>query len=166
VFYTDGDGQYDVHDLSRLLELVSPEVVLVNGYKTARQDPRHRIWIGAAYNWFARRLFRVRLRDIDCDFRLIRRKHIGGAPLLSTGGAVCVELVKRLEDTGAKIMEIPVGHYPRLHGRSQFFRVRSLAVTFFELFQFYWLSIARPWLHGKFNSTELRSNSSAGLHGD
>jgi len=133
VFYTDGDGQYDPSELASLLRAVTANTGLVNGYKTDRQDPRHRVAIGWLYNQFARRLFRIRLRDIDCDFRLIRKSALGEGALTSTSGAVCVELVRRLEMSGAEVVELPVHHYPRLHGQSQFFRMRSLATTFLEL---------------------------------
>jgi len=74
VFYTDGDGQYDPGELPKLLAVMRPDVGLVNGYKLERNDPWHRIWIGKLYNAFARFLFRIRIRDVDCDFRLIRRQ--------------------------------------------------------------------------------------------
>lgn len=137
VFYTDGDGQYDVGDLPVLLDAVWPDVGLVNGYKIRRQDPWHRIFIGAVYNQFARFLFRVHLRDIDCDFRLIRRSLLERAQLQSSSGTICVELVKKLESSGMRIVEVPVSHYPRFHGRSQFFRLKSLASTFGQLWRLY-----------------------------
>ncbi len=137
VFYTDGDGQYDVGELPVLLDAVWPDVGLVNGYKIRRQDPWHRIFIGAVYNQFARFLFRVRLRDIDCDFRLIRRTLLERAQLQSSSGTICVELVKKLESSGMRVVEVPVSHYPRFHGRSQFFRLKSLASTFGQLWRLY-----------------------------
>jgi len=137
VFYTDGDGQYDVGELPSLLEAVWPDVGLINGYKIRRQDPWHRIVIGAVYNQFARFLFGVKLRDIDCDFRLIRRSLLERAHLVSSSGTICVELVKKLEASGMRIVEVPVSHYPRYHGRSQFFRVKSLATTFGQLWRLY-----------------------------
>jgi glycosyltransferase involved in cell wall biosynthesis len=137
IFYTDGDGQYDVGDLPALLGAMQPHVGLVNGYKIARQDPWHRKVIGAVYNQFARFLFGVRLRDIDCDFRLFRRALLEEKPLRSSSGTICVELVKLLERSGMDVVELPVGHYPRLHGRSQFFRVKSLAITFVQLCRLY-----------------------------
>jgi glycosyltransferase involved in cell wall biosynthesis len=133
VFYTDGDGQYDVAELPRLLALVGPATGLVNGYKLERHDPRHRVWIGAIYNFCARFLFRIRIRDIDCDYRLIRRALLDKIRLTSTSGTICVELVRKLELSGCQVVEIGVHHYPRLHGRSQFFRFRSLAVTLLQL---------------------------------
>ena len=133
VFYTDGDGQYDVSELPALLAVCRPGTGLVNGYKLERRDPAHRIWIGSVYNFCARLLFRIRIRDIDCDYRLIRRDLLDKFRLTSTSGTICVELVRKLELSGCGVAEVGVHHYPRLHGRSQFFRLKSLAATFFQL---------------------------------
>jgi glycosyltransferase involved in cell wall biosynthesis len=133
VFYTDGDGQYDVGELPSLLALAGPSTGLVNGYKLERHDPRHRVWIGKIYHFCARLLFRIRIRDIDCDYRLIRRELLDRMQLTSTSGAICVELVRKLELSGYQVAEIGVHHYPRQHGRSQFFRVRSVASTLIQL---------------------------------
>jgi glycosyltransferase involved in cell wall biosynthesis len=150
VFYTDGDSQYDPSELENLLRAVGPDTGLVNGYKIERSDPWHRIAIGWLYNRFARWLFRIRLRDIDCDFRLIRRNLLDVESLQSTGGTICVELVRTLEMSGAGIVELPVHHYARQYGRSQFFRVRSLAVTFVQLCTvFYRLVLEAPVMEKK-----------------
>lgn len=149
VFYTDGDGQYDVGELPALLERMSPEVGLVNGYKLERHDPRPRIWIGNLYNRLARLLFRIRIRDIDCDFRLIRRSLVEETRLASTSGTVCVELVRKLELSRYRVVEVGVHHYPRLHGRSQFFRLRSLARTLYQLLRLYVRLVVLPRINGK-----------------
>jgi len=137
VFYTDGDGQYDVGELPKLLDLMRDGVGLVNGYKLERNDPRHRIWIGHVYNHFARFLFGIRIRDVDCDFRLMRRGLLEEIQLFSTSGTICVELVRKLELSRCRVVEVGVRHYPRLHGRSQFFRIRSLLKTFYQLAKLY-----------------------------
>jgi glycosyltransferase involved in cell wall biosynthesis len=133
IFYTDGDGQYDVGELPKLVALLSPDVGLVNGYKLERNDPAHRIWIGNVYNRFARFFFGVRLRDVDCDFRLIRRAVMEDIELVSTSGTICVELVRKIEMSPWKVAEVGVHHFERRHGTSQFFRVKSLAKTFYQL---------------------------------
>ena len=133
VFYTDGDGQYDVGELPALLARARPHIGLVNGYKLERHDPWHRVLIGRAYNTFARALFRIQIRDIDCDYRLIRRDLLKDLRLTSTSGTICVELVRKLELSGCGATEVGVHHLPRLYGRSQFFRVRSLLSTFGQL---------------------------------
>jgi glycosyltransferase involved in cell wall biosynthesis len=133
VFYTDGDSQYDVTELPLLLERMGPRTGLVNGYKLERHDPAHRIWIGNVYNFCARVLFRIGIHDIDCDYRLIRRELLDKIQLTSTSGTICVELVRKLELSGWEVEQVGVHHFERLYGRSQFFRVRSLAVTFGQL---------------------------------
>ncbi len=144
VFYTDGDGQYDIRDLPLLLSRMRGDVGIVNGYKLERHDPWHRILIGRAYNRFARTLFRIRMRDIDCDYRLIRRWLLKDLQLVSTSGTICVELVRKLELSGCDIAEVGVRHLPRLHGRSQFFRVRSLCTTFTQLLSLYGKLVVAP----------------------
>jgi glycosyltransferase involved in cell wall biosynthesis len=136
-FYTDGDGQYDVKELPKLLALLTPQTGLVNGYKLERNDPWHRIFIGKVYNQFARLLFRIRIRDIDCDFRLIRTGLLQSLNLTSTSGTICVELVRKLELSGCAVAEVGVHHYPRLYGRSQFFRIPALASTLYQLISLY-----------------------------
>ena len=137
VFYTDGDGQYDITELPRLVEAIAPGVGLVNGYKISRSDVFYRRWIGRIYLWGVRRLFGLRVRDVDCDFRIVKRSLLDQISLESTSGTICVELVRKLQDTGCEIVEIPVRHLPRLHGRSQFFRPWSLIHSLWQLAGFY-----------------------------
>lgn len=133
VFYTDGDGQYDLCDLPALADALPSESGWANGYKKRRSDARHRILAGRAYCAFVRLLFGIRLRDVDCDFRLMRRADLARLPLASTSGTICVELVTLLERAGLRAAEVPVRHLPRLHGKSQFFRLRPLLATFSQL---------------------------------
>ena len=129
VFYTDGDGQYDVRELARLLPLLTAGVDVVNGFKIKRADSGRRKVIGGLYNRLARLLFRLPVRDVDCDFRLLRRRAIAGITLTSSSGAICVELVRKLHAAGCCFAEVPVHHYPRAHGRSQFFTPQRVART-------------------------------------
>jgi glycosyltransferase involved in cell wall biosynthesis len=73
IFYTDGDAQYDPTELSVLWPRMTPEAGMVNGYKISRSDPWHRVIIGRVYHYIVKLLFGLKLRDVDCDFRLIRR---------------------------------------------------------------------------------------------
>jgi glycosyltransferase involved in cell wall biosynthesis len=134
VFYTDGDGQYDVGQLPSLHAKLGPEVDVVNGFKVQRADSAHREMLGGVYNRLARCLFRLPIRDVDCDFRLLRRSALKRVNLSSSSGAICVELVRRLRSEGAVFAEVPVNHYPRSHGRSQFFTPRRIILTAFDFF--------------------------------
>ncbi len=133
VFYTDSDGQYDVAELPLLVAKAGDDVDVVNGYKIARSDPFYRKLIGAAYNAFVHLAFRIRIRDVDCDFRLMRKSKLDSLHLKSDSGTICVEMVKKLEDSGCRFVEVPVHHFHRSAGRSQFFRPYWLLKTFFDL---------------------------------
>lgn len=129
VFYTDGDGQYDVHDLRKLFPIMQEGVDVVNGYKILRNDPLHRVIIGTLYLRLMRLLFNFHIRDVDCDFRLIRRGVFDKIKLRHNSGVICLELVKKLELAGYRFAEFPVHHYHRTYGRSQFFNFPRLFRT-------------------------------------
>lgn len=148
VFYTDGDGQYDVRELALLRPLLAEGVDIVNGYKIKRADARRRRALGAAYNRLAHLLFSIPIRDVDCDFRLVRRRAVEQVELVSSSGSICVELVHKLHRTGCVFAEAPVHHYPRAHGRSQFFTLRRVGRTALDLLSL-WLKVAAPGRRGR-----------------
>jgi glycosyltransferase involved in cell wall biosynthesis len=129
IFYTDGDAQYDPTELSALWNRMTAEVDLVNGYKISRSDPLHRVVIGRIYHYIVSTLFGLRLRDVDCDFRLMRRTIFDRINLEKTSGIICVEMMKKIQDGGFRIVEVPVHHFHRAFGKSQFFNVRRLFRT-------------------------------------
>lgn len=138
VFYTDGDGQYDVDELPLLVSLMTKDVNFINGIKMERQDARYRIFFGNLHKFFNRWLFWLPVYDVDCDFRLIRRNLVERLNLKSNSGSICVELVKKAQRAGAKFREVSVHHYERKYGDSQFFRPSKIISTYFD--------IAKLWL--------------------
>jgi len=138
IFYTDGDAQYDPRELPRLVAAVTGDCDVVNGYKIERFDPLHRVVIGRLYHHIVRLLFGFRLRDVDCDYRLIRRAVFDKVSLDSTSGTICLELVKKLQDLGFRFKEVPVHHYHRAHGKSQFFNFPRLIKTAKQLMGLWW----------------------------
>lgn len=144
VFYTDGDGQYDVRELTRLWPLMVEGVAVVNGYKARRADGLVRKIMGGTYNRLARLLFNLPVRDVDCDFRLIRRSVLQEVGELSNSGAVCVELIRSLHTRGATFAEVEVSHYPRLHGRSQFLTPARVMRTLYDFCGLWIKLVCRP----------------------
>jgi len=138
IFYTDGDAQYDPQEVLRLSDLMTDDVDVVNGYKVRRNDPLSRKVVGGLYRFAIGRLFGLVVRDVDCDFRLMRRALMDKVVLRVNSGAFCVELMKKLQNAGARIVELPVQHYLRPYGRSQFFRPRRVARTLIDLFRLWW----------------------------
>jgi glycosyltransferase involved in cell wall biosynthesis len=131
IFYTDGDAQYDPSEMEMLWERMGPGVDLVNGYKISRSDPWHRIFIGRLYHHIVKISFGLKVRDVDCDFRMMRRSIFGKVRLEKSSGVICLEMMKKIQDAGFTIVEVPVHHYHRAYGRSQFFnfpRIRKTAI--------------------------------------
>lgn len=129
VFYTDGDAQYDPSEMTTLWHALRDDVDLVNGYKISRSDPFHRVLIGRIYHHTVKILFGLTVRDVDCDFRLMRRSIFDRVSLDKSSGVICLEMMKKIQDAGFAVAEVPVHHYHRAYGRSQFFNFRRLFRT-------------------------------------
>src|SRR5437667_4105179 len=94
IFYTDGDAQYDPAELALLWEMMTPDADLVNGYKISRSDPVHRVVLGRVYPHIVSSMFGLAVRDVDCDFRLMRRAIFERINLEKNSGVVCLEMMK------------------------------------------------------------------------
>jgi glycosyltransferase involved in cell wall biosynthesis len=148
IFYTDGDAQYDPRELKLLVPEMKPGIDVVNGYKISRADPFHRIVIGRLYHHFVKLMFGFRLRDVDCDFRLMRRSVFDVVDLESPDGTICLEMVKKFQDAGFRFAEVPVHHYHRTYGQTQFFNFRRLRRVPPQLIKLWWkLVIRKKHLH-------------------
>jgi glycosyltransferase involved in cell wall biosynthesis len=129
VAYTDGDAQYDPAEFALLWARMAPDVDLVNGYKIERSDPWYRVIIGTLYHHTVKVLFRLQVRDVDCDFRLMRRSIFDTVTLTKDSGVICLEMMKKITDAGFRIAEVPVHHFHRAYGKSQFFNFRRIFRT-------------------------------------
>jgi glycosyltransferase involved in cell wall biosynthesis len=138
VFYTDGDGQYDVREIPLMLALLVDDTDFVNGMKMARSDPAYRVFAGNLHKFVTRWAFWLPIDDVDCDYRLIRRSVLEHIALRSNSGSICVELVKRAQRAGARFRQVSVRHYSRQFGSSQFFRPGRILRTYADL--------ARMWI--------------------
>jgi len=143
VFYTDGDAQYDPSEMALLWRALRSDVDLVNGYKISRSDPLHRIVIGRIYHHTVKRLFGLRIRDVDCDFRLLRRSIFDRVSLETSSGVICLEMMKKIQDAGFRVAEVPVHHYHRVYGKSQFFNFRRLFRTGRDLMLLWYALVVR-----------------------
>jgi len=138
IFYTDGDAQYDVRELELLVTEISDNVDVVQGYKITRHDPLHRIVIGRIYHTIVKIAFGLKLRDVDCDFRLLRRSIFETVELKSNSGVICAEMMTKIQREGFRIKEVPVHHFQRAHGKSQFFNFPRVARVVWQLQKLWW----------------------------
>jgi glycosyltransferase involved in cell wall biosynthesis len=143
IFYTDGDAQYDPTEIESLWPKMIPGVDLVNGYKISRSDPLHRIIIGRIYHHTVKTMFGLHVRDVDCDFRLMRRSIFERVRLEKNSGVICLEMMKKIQDAGFTIVEAPVHHYHRAHGQSQFFNFRRVIRTGIDVLKLWYVLVVR-----------------------
>ena len=164
IFYTDGDAQYDPAEIELLWPKMAPGVDLVNGYKISRSDPWHRIVIGRIYHHTVKLMFGLRVRDVDCDFRLLRRSIFERVRLEKNSGVICLEMMKKIQDAGFNIVEVPVHHYHRAHGQSQFFNFPRVIRTGIDVLKLWYALVVRQKHRRSFDpATDEASRRSARL---
>ena len=118
VFYSDADGQFHLDELPATLEQAR-SVPVVAGYRIKRSDPWHRLFIARTYRLIVFAVFGLRVRDIDCAWKLFRREALEGLVLESNGAFISSELLIKLRRNGVPIHEVGVHHYPRTTGVSK-----------------------------------------------
>jgi glycosyltransferase involved in cell wall biosynthesis len=143
IFYTDGDAQYDPAEMTLLWHKMADDVDWVNGWKISRSDPLHRIIIGRIYHHLVKLLFGLKVRDVDCDFRLMRRRIFDVVRLEKSSGVICLEMMKKFQDAGFRVAEHPVHHYHRAYGKSQFFNFPRIYRTAIDVMKLWWLLVIR-----------------------
>ena len=118
IAFTDGDRQFHVVDLGRLLERLAeadrPDVVV--GFRIKRADPIVRTIYARAYRLAVRIFFGLPVRDIDCACKVFRRESLAGIHVESGGAFFSAELLIKLRAAGRRIVEVGVPHYPRTAG--------------------------------------------------
>jgi glycosyltransferase involved in cell wall biosynthesis len=134
IFYTDGDNQFVLEDLHRFLPLLHPKTVLT-GYRARREDPWHRRLNAWLFNLGIAILFGLRLRDVDCAFKLFPPGLFDDMDLVSHGAVIDVEILVKARRKGYKIREIPVRHRPRRWGEQSGARLDVILRAFKELFR-------------------------------
>jgi glycosyltransferase involved in cell wall biosynthesis len=117
VFYTDSDNQFDILELREILPLLD-DADLVAGFRVYRFDPLTRLVVSWAYNRLVRVLFRVKIRDVDCSFKLMRRERLDRLVLMSDDFFIDTEIAARARKWNWRIKEVGVRHYPRRKGRT------------------------------------------------
>jgi glycosyltransferase involved in cell wall biosynthesis len=136
VFYMDGDGQFSIRDLDLLLPLATDERHIVTGYRIERRDPFIRRLNAMLFgNFLVRVMLGVRVRDLNCAFKLIPQQVLRSISLESTGALINAELYGRAVRRGFGIREVGVHHYPRTAGVQTGAHLSVILRAFYDLFR-------------------------------
>ena len=137
VFLTDGDNQFQLSDIEKLFSKIDGCDV-VTGFRIGRKDNPWRRLQGSLWTHLNKTLFQLSVRDVDCAFKLFRRKCLNGLDLESNQLLIHAEILARLQKKGCTIEEIGVPHYPRKAGKASATDPSRILKTFGELFKLYW----------------------------
>jgi glycosyltransferase involved in cell wall biosynthesis len=136
VFYTDGDGQFDIKELPLLFQYAA-DYDIVTGYRINRQDNLARKINAFCWTTLVNLLFGMKIKDMDCAFKLYKRKIFDDIKLKSTGALINTEIFARAKNKGYKIFQIGVHHYPRTAGTQTGAKLTVILRAFKELFALY-----------------------------
>lgn len=117
VFYTDSDNQFDLGELKDFMPLMKDNDVIL-GYRVDRQDPWLRKFVSGGFNALSSFAFGMRVRDLNCSFKLFRGDLIRALPLDTPDFFIDTELVARIHRGGYRYVQRGVRHYPRTAGKS------------------------------------------------
>lgn len=134
IFFTDSDGQFDLQELERLIGWAS-HYDIVTGYRAKRQDPPHRLINAWGWKTLVRMILGVRVRDIDCAFKIFQRSVFDRVQIRSVGAMVNTEILAQANSFGMRIHEVKVSHYPRRAGKPSGANLRVIVKAFRELFR-------------------------------
>ena len=134
VFYTDGDGQFDIDEMPPLLALME-QYDIVSCYRLNRRDSIIRKINGWCWTRLVCLMFGMKIRDIDCAFKLYKRVIFDKIELSSTGALIDAEILARAARKGYRITQKGVHHYPRTAGEQSGASLRVILRAFKELFK-------------------------------
>jgi len=135
IFYTDGDGQFDLSELPRVLTVLEGHDV-VSAYRIARRDGLGRYLNGVAWTALVNSLLGLGVRDVNCAFKVFPRALLDRTPTSSDGALVCAELLHAARRAGLSIGQVGVRHLPRVGGRQTGAHPRVILKAFMELFTY------------------------------
>lgn len=136
VFYTDGDGQFDIAELPALLPLIV-NYDIVSGYRLERKEGLLRKLNAFCWTTLVCGLFSLKIRDIDCAFKLYKREIFDSIEMHSTGALIDTEILARAQRKGYTMTQLGVHHYPRSAGQSTGSNPKVILRAFKELFKLY-----------------------------
>lgn len=135
VFLTDGDGQFDLRELSQAVHLLEGHDMIV-GYRNERRDGYWRSVWGRTWTALVNLLLGLRVRDVNCAFKLLPQRLLRSTRLSSDGALISAELLFQARESHMRIAQWPVSHYPRPAGRQSGASMRVVLLAFAELFGF------------------------------
>lgn len=136
ICFTDGDDEYEVSDLRKLLRLRDYYDLIIT-FRYAKRYSGPRIFISYVYNKLLRFVFETRYRDISCGLRLIRKEVADELQLQSTSPFVGAEIAIKTMLKGFRVGEVGVQTFPREFGKGSSTSLRNIVATIRDMKRVY-----------------------------
>jgi len=138
----DADGQFDFSEIEKLYKKTAHADIVI-GYRLNRQDSVMRKINGWLWTFLNNLLFGIKVKDVDCAFKLVNKKVIQKiTPLESTrGGMISPELLAKAKKAGFVTDQVPVHHYPRHEGKQTGANLKVIIKSFVDLFKL-WIKLS------------------------
>jgi glycosyltransferase involved in cell wall biosynthesis len=137
IMFMDSDRQFDINDVHLLTPYV-PDYDIVAGYRIKRNDPAHRLLNAKLFGTAVKLLFDIKVRDIDCAFKIMRGEVLRGINLESPGALINTEILAKANVQGRSLTQVGVNHYPRLEGEQSGASVKVVLRAFWEMIRLWW----------------------------
>lgn len=132
VLMMDADGQFKIDALNGMLEYIS-DYDIVTGYRYKRTDPIHRVFIGKFYTFLSCLLFGLKIKDVNCGFKLFRREILSFDDTICHAGAFYTGVYVQAKAKNCRIKEVPVEHFPREGGRQTGVSIKVIFMAVLDL---------------------------------
>jgi glycosyltransferase involved in cell wall biosynthesis len=139
IFFSDCDLQFDLSELKSFIDLMKQDasIDVVIGYRIKRADPFIRKLNAFGWKMWARLLFGLNVKDIDCAFKLFKKEVIDNIEIESSGALITVELLTKIKNMGYKMAQLGVHHYSRKEGTQTGAKIGVIIRAFYESFKLY-----------------------------
>lgn len=139
IVYTDGDGQFDFNEVTKFLDKIEDNDLVI-GFRIKRQDPIHRILFAKGWGLSLFTFFGLRLKDVDCGFKMVKRRVLEKIPKLESqrGAMINAELAIKTKKYGFRLAQVGVNHYPRKMGKPTGANIMVIFKSFSDLIRLWW----------------------------
>jgi|SRR5579862_4961865 len=137
VAYTDGDHQFDVRELTKMIPLILNGAELVTGYRTNRVVSRRRLMQSRMFNALINRLFGLHVRDVNCALKMYKKTLLDSMAIESDSAFIDAEIFIKAAARGCRLEQVGVTHYPRRHGKASSARIGVVMSTLADIIRYY-----------------------------
>jgi len=132
IFTMDADRQFDISEIVKLIPYIK-DYDIVAGFRIERSDSFYRRALGYCFNLIINILFGIKIKDINCGFKLYKRDFLQKTVLITKGALISAEIMYWMHRNKLKIKEVGVNHYPRIYGRPTGASFKVILVAILEL---------------------------------